>query len=170
MTYFKNVNDLQELRKQYKELLKAYHPDNANGSTEKCQEINAEYDRLFKLLKNKHESKQTKTDGAKADFNKDFWSYEEDKSIREMIQKIIHFEGIIIEICNVWIWISGNTYQYKTELKELGFKWASTKKQWYWHSETFRKKGKKTLSMDDIRSYYGSTEVRPEERLRLKQA
>ena len=49
-------------------------------------------------------------------------------------------------------------------------KWAYTKKQWYWHSESFRKKGKKTLSMDDIRSYYGSTEVRPEERLRLKQA
>lgn len=34
MTYFKNVNTLEELRKQYKELLKQFHPDNANGSTE----------------------------------------------------------------------------------------------------------------------------------------
>ena len=32
--YFQNVNTLEELRKQYKELLKKYHPDNANGSTE----------------------------------------------------------------------------------------------------------------------------------------
>ena len=169
MTYFRNVNDLQELRKQYKELLKIHHPDNG-GSVSDMQEINAEYDRLFKLLKNKHESKQTKTDGTKTDFNSNYWNYEEDKAIREMLQKIIHFTNITIEICGSWIWISGNTYQYKTELKEIGFKWASQKKQWYWHSESFRKKGKKTLSMDDIRSYYGSTEVKPEERLRLKQA
>ena len=170
MTYFRNVETLEELRKQYKELLKKFHPDNANGSTEATQEINAEYDRLFKILKNKHESKQTSTDGAKTDFNSNYWNYEEDKALREILQRIIYFSDITIEICGSWIWISGNTYQYKTELKEIGFKWASQKKQWYWHSESFRKKGKKTLSMDDIRSYYGSTEVKPEERLRLKQA
>ena len=57
MKYFKDVSTLEELRRQYKELLKKYHPDNANGSTATCQEINAEYDRLFKVLKDKHESK-----------------------------------------------------------------------------------------------------------------
>ena len=49
MTYFRNVNTLEELRKQYKELLKQYHPDNANGSTEATQEINAEYDKQLKV-------------------------------------------------------------------------------------------------------------------------
>ena len=58
MTYFKNVETLEELRKQYKELLKQFHPDNPNGSTAATQAINAEYDRLFKVLKDKHESKQ----------------------------------------------------------------------------------------------------------------
>ena len=48
--YFKDVNTLEELRKQYRDLLKRFHPDNANGSTEATQEINAEYDRLFKVL------------------------------------------------------------------------------------------------------------------------
>ena len=48
MTYFKNVETLEELRKQYKQLLKQYHPDNPNGSTEATQQINAEYDKLFK--------------------------------------------------------------------------------------------------------------------------
>lgn len=57
MTYFKDVNSLEELRKQYKELLKKYHPDNPQGSTEATQDINAEYDKLFRLLKDKHESK-----------------------------------------------------------------------------------------------------------------
>ena len=33
-TYFKNVQTLDELRKQYRDLLKKYHPDNGNGSEE----------------------------------------------------------------------------------------------------------------------------------------
>ena len=170
MAYFNEVHNLEELRKQYKELLKKYHPDNPNGSTEACQEINSEYDRLFKLLKNKHESKQADTESKKNDFDNMKWDFEEDAALREILQKVIHFENIVIELCGSWIWISGNSYQYKDELKEIGFKWASQKKQWYWHSEAFRKKGKKTLSMDDIRSYYGSTEFKAEERRLLKEA
>ena len=57
MAYFKNVNTLEELRRQYRDLLKKHHSDNANGSTQATQEINAEYDRLFKLLKDRHKSK-----------------------------------------------------------------------------------------------------------------
>ena len=168
MTYFRNVNTLEELRKQYKELLKQYHPDNPNGSTEATQAINAEYDRLFKVLKDKHES--TTADGDKATYDNMKYDFSEDKALREILQKIIGFSDITIELCGSWIWLSGNTYQYKAELKEIGFKWASQKKQWYWHSEAFRKKGKKALSMDEIRNYYGSTEFKTEETKRLKQA
>ena len=69
MTYFKNVETLEELRKQYKELLKQYHPDNPNGSTEATQAINAEYDTLFKLLKNKHEKSTTDNTNKKTSYN-----------------------------------------------------------------------------------------------------
>ena len=47
--YFNNTNTLEELRKQYKELLKQHHPDNG-GNVSDMQEINSEYDRLFKIL------------------------------------------------------------------------------------------------------------------------
>ena len=170
MAYFKNVNTLEELRKQYKELLKQYHPDNPNGSTEATQAINAEYDRLFKQLKNKHESKQTSTDGAKADFNANKYDFEADEKLREALQKIINFVNINIEIVGCWIWVDGDTYPYKNDLKALGFKWASEKKKWYFHTEAFRKKSKRKLSMDDIRNLYGSTEIQTEQRKQLKQA
>lgn len=170
MAYFKNVNTLEELRKQYRELLKQYHPDNPNGSTEATQAINAEYNRLFKQLKNKHESKQTSTDGAKADFNNYKYDFEADEKLREVLQKIISFVNINIEIVGCWIWVDGTTYEYKNELKALGFKWASEKKKWYFHTEAFRKRSKRKLSMDDIRNLYGSTEVQTEERKQLKQA
>lgn len=168
MKYFNNVNTLEKLRAQYKELLKKYHPDNPNGSTEATQAINAEYTDLFKDLKNKHERTAEKAD--KTSYNDMKYDFEEDEHLRDTLQSIIHLSDIVIEVCGSWIWVSGSTYQHRTKLKDCGFKYASKKKQWYWHSEAFRKRGKKTLSMDDIRSYYGSTEVKTDEVKRLKQA
>ena len=170
--YFKDVNTLEELRRQYRDLLKKYHPDNANGSTQSTQEINAEYDRIFKVLKNRHESKATDSNEGKAktDFNNMKYDFTEDELLREMLQKVIHFDGITLEIIGNWLWISGNTYQYRKELKDLGFKFAGQKKSWYWHSEAFRKRSHKKLSMEDIRNYYGSTEVETDGTKRLRQA
>lgn len=171
--YFQNVNTLEELRKQYKELLKKYHPDNANGSTEATQEINAEYDKLFKVLKDRHENKSTAsgTDAhSKTDYESMKYDFTEDTKLREVLQRIITLDGINIEIVGCWIWVDGNTYAYKSILKEIGFKWAREKKKWYFHTEAFRKRSKKKLSMEDIRNYYGSTEVETDGTKRLRQA
>ena len=75
MTYFRNVNTLEELRKQYKELLKKFHPDNPNGSTETTQKINQEYEKLFKLLKDRHDSKRTSNKEEKTSYYKDLMDY-----------------------------------------------------------------------------------------------
>lgn len=170
--YFNNVETLEELRRQYRDLLKKFHPDNKDGSTKATQEINAEYDKLFNVLKNRHESKATdnKENNAKTDFSNMKYDFSEDAKLREMLNKIIHFDGITIEIIGNWLWINGNTYQYRKELKDLGFKFAGQKKSWYWHSEAFRKRSHKKLSMEDIRNYYGSTEVETDGTKRLKQA
>ena len=167
MKYFKNVETLQELRKQYKELLKVYHPDNPKGSTEATQAINAEYEKLFKMLKNRHDSNASDKDKSSYDNMK--YDFTEDAMLREMLNKIIGFSGITIEVCSAWIW-AFDSYNYRKELKEMGFKYASKKKAWYWHSENFRKKSHKALSMDDIRNYYGSTKVQTEYRPILQQA
>ncbi len=161
MKYFNNVSNLSELRKQYKELLKKYHPDN-RGNVVDTQEINAEYDNLFKILKNKHDSKATDSD--KTSFDNMQYDFAEDEKLREMLNKIIAFHGITLEICGNWLW-AFDSYNYRKELKELGFRYAKNKKAWYWHSESFRKKSHKSLSMDDIRSYYGSTEIRAQRAL-----
>ena len=57
-----------------------------------------------------------------------------------------------------------NTYSYRKQLKEYSFKYASKKKAWYFHTEAFRKTSHKKLSMDDIRSYYGTTKVQRDKR------
>ena len=164
--YFNNPTDLQELRKQYKELLKCYHPDNG-GDVADMQEINVEYEKLFKILKDRHE--QT-TDSNQSEYSKNMYDWENDIALREVLQKIINLADITIEVCGSWLWMFGNTYQHKELLKEIGFKYAGKKKAWYYHTEAFRKKGRKSLSMDDIRNYYGSTEVQTERQVLLKQA
>ena len=172
MKYFKDVNTLEELRRQYRDLLKKYHPDNANGSTEATKQINAEYEKLFNVLKDRHESNAAgnmdRQNANTSDYNQNMYDWENDKALREALQQIINFDGIEIEIANQWIWVSGNTYSYKNELKEIGFKWASQKKQWYFHTDIFRKKSRKTLSMDDIRSYYGSTKIQTDTKVLLE--
>ena len=51
--YFKNVKSYEDLKKQFKNLLKANHPDNG-GDAETMKEINCEYDALFPIWKNRH--------------------------------------------------------------------------------------------------------------------
>lgn len=170
-TYFKNVETLEELRRQYKTLLKKHHPDNIEGSTEATQAINAEYERIFNELKDKHDRNATHNkEDSTATYEDMKYNFEEDEKLREVLQCIISFTGINIEIIGCWIWIDGETYPYKNSLKSLGFRWAREKKKWYYHTESFRKRSHKKLSIDDIRSYYGSTEVETEKRRRLQQA
>jgi len=161
MEYFKSVSNLSELRKQYKELLKKHHPDNG-GNVADMQEVNAEYDSLFKKLKEKHDSKGADSD--KASFDNMQYDFAEDEKLREILNKIIGFNGITLEIIGNWLW-AFDSYDYRKELKGLGFKYAKNKKAWYWHSDAFRKKSRKSLSMDDIRNYYGSTEIRAQREL-----
>ena len=46
--FFTGVGNRQSLKKRYKELLKIYHPDNADGDNSTVVEINREYDQLSK--------------------------------------------------------------------------------------------------------------------------
>ena len=53
--YFKTIKSYEDLKNQYKKLLKANHPDNG-GDLEAMKEINVEYDALFQIWKNKKEA------------------------------------------------------------------------------------------------------------------
>ena len=52
--YFKNVKSFDDLKKQYKNLLKKNHPDNG-GDLEVMKEINVEFDALFPIWKSRKE-------------------------------------------------------------------------------------------------------------------
>lgn len=165
--YFKDVDTLEQLRRQYRDLLKQYHPDNG-GNVSDMQEINSEYDRLFKLLKDKHESKTADNNNKQSDYNANMYDWENDKALREVLQKIINFDGIEITICGRWIWIDGNSYPYKDELKTIGFRWSKQHKKWHWHNGEFKRYGHKKFSYSEIQNRYGSTKVHTDSRVLLE--
>ena len=68
-------------------------------------------------------------------------------------------DGIIIEVCGSWVWVTGNTREHKEELKALSFRWSSNKSAWYFHRDGYRKRSNKHMSLDDIRGFYGSERI-----------
>ena len=165
--YFKNVTNLGELRKQYRDLLKRFHPDNG-GSEEICKEVNAEYEKLFQWLKLHGETENVKNNKeAEEKHEKEFNSFT-DAALRAALQRIIHLDGINIEICGCWIWVSGNTQPVKEELKKAHFNWSPKKQVWYWGgSDEFKKTKRHGSSMEYIRNRYGSEKVETEKTYKL---
>ena len=85
--------------------------------------------------------------------------------IEKIISQILHFEDIIIEVVGSWIWLSGSTKAIKSQIKDLGFKWATKKKMWYYGE--MKGKSPKQKSMNDIKSKYGCTTLKGIERVKL---
>lgn len=92
--YFKNVKSYDDLKSQYKALLKANHPDNG-GDLETMKEINVEYDALFSIWKNRKESEtgtavNETADGTRRQFYTQFgWEgsrHDWNRSLKEVAQ------------------------------------------------------------------------------------
>lgn len=151
--YFCGVTTIEELKKQYKKLAKQYHPDLNDGTTqEEMKQINNEYDDLFNKVKNFHETADGET------YEKE--ATETSEEFRNIINSIIKF-NIDIEIIGTWVWCF-NSYEYRTQLKELGFRYSANKKAWCWHSGEYKpRKSKKTLA--EIRNKYGSETIKQKE-------
>ena len=76
----------------------------------------------------------------------------------EIINVLLHLDGLSVELCGRWLWIGGNTKEHKEALKAAGCRWSSTKKLWSWHfAEEGQRWHKGTKTMAEIRSKYGST-------------
>ena len=133
MKWFNNPQSIEELKKQYHKLAIKHHPDRG-GNVADMQAINAEYDTLFARLKNIHQTADGNTYEAKTD------SRETANDFKEVITHLIILEGIQIEVCGSWLWVTGNTYSHKDTLKSLKFRYSKSKCAWYYHNDGYRKK------------------------------
>ena len=154
LKWFKDCKTLEEAKELYKKLCRQYHPDmNDNDTTEAMQAINNEFTEAFKILKNRHRSESTNTTANSRENGAE--TAETPAEFMTIINALVSCEGLKIELVGRWIWLTGNTFIHKNKIKDLGFRYASKKKAWYWHSPEDSCKSRKNLSLDEIKNKYG---------------
>lgn len=145
MKWFGSCSTLEEVKALYKKLAKQYHPD-LGGDTVSMQEINKEYAfASAKVIKGKNLSEDETENEIR--FSAEY---------REAIEKIIHLQGITIELVGYWIWVTGNTVPVRMELKNAGFFFASKKLAWYFRTGEYKVGKRSKKSLEEIRDKYGS--------------
>lgn len=151
MNYFKGIITLLVLKARYRELCKQFHPD-LGGDLETMKLVNVQYEAALKYVHN-HKG-ETLTDD---DINIE-------KDLMHVVNKIVALQGIIIEITGRWIWVTGETRQYKDYFKGLGFYWAHKKLAWYWRPADAKVHNRNPYTLDQIRSKFGTVNIGTVER------
>jgi hypothetical protein len=138
---------MEEVKKLYKKLALDNHPDRG-GDTATMQAINTEYSfACAKIAKGGGLSDEEIQSEIKLS-----------EEYRQVIEKIIHLPGIVIEIVGNWIWVTGETRNVKAELKEAGLFYANKKVAWYYRSDFFKTRGN-GAPLEQVRAKYGSEKV-----------
>lgn len=149
MKYFESCKSKEDAKKLYKKLAFQYHPDKG-GDVEIMKAINNEFD---DFMKNFREEKKD----SKKEYEFTATTY------RNLIEQLIKFDDITIDVVGCFIWVTGNTYPIKKELKQLGFRFSKNKKSWYIAPEEYMKNRvnyKKKYSMNEIKNKYGCTSIK----------
>nr|WP_172685266.1 molecular chaperone DnaJ [Bacillaceae bacterium JMAK1] len=137
MKFFQSVKTLEDLKAEYRKLAKKLHPD-TGGNHDDFIQMKAEYERVAE----------------------GFASKDDYKGFASIIDSLIKYDNISIEIIGDWIWVSGKTYEIKLELKSLDFHYAKKKKAWYWHDGSYQKRHKRNYSLDEIRDMHDSKTIK----------
>ena len=146
-----NVKTLEELKIEFRKFALLFHPDRG-GDIEKFKILNNEYQYLVKnlsLYSQEQKSNEQNINDNASDL----------ENFQNIINEIIHFSDIEIEIIQKFIWVkTAKNHQANEVLKKLKFKYASAKKLWYYHNiKNYRSFGKKDI--DEIRNKYGTKKV-----------
>lgn len=159
--YLKEVKNLQELKTLYFKLSKENHPDHG-GNHEIMKIINNEYDYLKKILKNK------KAEDGETIINE---TYESMKNFKDLIEDLLQYPNIIIDIIGSWVWISGiGTYNIKDDIlySKYNMRYSKPKKSFYWFNGIAgTKKRKATGKFEENKNIFGVVTFKSKDILQL---
>jgi hypothetical protein len=154
MEYFGNVDSIEQLKADYLKYLNKW-----KGS-DMMTEVRKQYEELletFGVELNKQideENKQLPTEKQKRHYDP-----KSDK-FADTLEKVIDF-NMNIEIIGQWIWCF-DSYEYREQLKELGFWYTASKKAWVFNGQQKRFiRSRNTVK--SLREKWGSEIVREKE-------
>lgn len=151
-----NVDCRQEdISWMYKQAAKKYHPDRNEAGLEMMKLINAARESLRDYIAGSLEREDMES---QVDLG---------EVLNAALNAVVGLEGIVIEICGCWIWVSGDTKPHREVLKAAGYRYAPKKVMWsFCGGKRTSSRGK--FSMDDIRLRHGSATVAQRKFARLQ--
>lgn len=162
--------NLEQLKRNYFILIKRLHPDKG-GTVEACQILNRVFDKLQRhpkfAARYEQDKKAYQEENRQPPESENYFVGEKTMNV---IYTLCVLDGLHIELCGTWLWISGATFNYKDVLKNLGCKWAHTKKMWCFHETDWTRKKRHTLDMDEIRNLHGSQKIQQHSTYKLNKA
>ncbi len=139
----------QSIKRAYREACKKFHPDRNPMGEDMMKTVNEAYEALKDfsgVLKN-----------TEADYGDKY---------NDILNALSALNGIIIELCGTWIWVTGETKQHKDVLgkKGLGLKFANKKKAWHYRPAEYKSFSRGKYSLDQIRENHGSIQINRSQR------
>jgi hypothetical protein len=155
MNYFANCKTINEVKAEYRKLALQYHPDLCQDDTTAImQEINRQYAAAIKnAARNAHRNDQPLNEEQQ---ESEILNAEQYKNA---LNAIINLDGINIELCGGWIWVTGNTYKHRLIFRANGFDFATKKKCWYFRSVEYESINRQPMTMEEIRAKHGSISI-----------
>lgn len=147
---FANAETLAELKSVFVNAMCKYHTQAHKD------EVTALYEKYFDEVKTWNKNK----DGELYEKATD----EVAKTFTDALSFLTAQEGVNLEMCGSWLWISdaegfeGTTKALNEELKNIGCRYAPNKQNWYIAPPNARR-SRRHYSMDEIRAMHGSEEV-----------
>lgn len=157
MTYFRNCKTIEDVKETYRKLAKKLHPD-CGGNAEEFKKMSAEYTTAYNRFKNVHRD-QTADREEKTEYTAEEFA--------DIINKVIHLDGVEIEIVGTWVWLSGNTYPHRETIKAAGFFFSSKHKKWYYNGNTKKSKKHSKLTYEQVKDIHGCKTVKTAAQARL---
>ena len=142
--------DLVKAQELYRELILKYHPDNSEtGDLHEAQNVNAEWQAFTAHVVNAaFAAAENEREGKTGNYSATVFA--------EMLRHVVRWP-ITIEIIGFWIY-AFNSYEYREQLKELGFWFSAKHRAWIYSGRAkMHVRGYKTT--DENRAKWGSQTV-----------
>lgn len=156
--YFKECQTLDEAKTLFRKLSHELHPDKG-GTHEQFIELKRQFENF----------RPERTFKSDKDFNK--------SKFYDLVEKFENLNNIKVSFVGSFIWLEdakqGATYEQKDRIKDIEIdgmnspRYARKKKAWYFSPEDYKRKSRKSRSLEEIKNFFGSEEFQTKQQYQI---
>ena len=150
------LQTIEELKAVYRKLVKKFHPDLNKGIDDSYfKALNEAFNQAVITI-NRNENIEITAD----------IPLEVSRKLSEIIEfSELNDSDINIVLVGSWLWIEGNTYAIKNDLKSFGFKFSGRRKRWFFTIDKSKRRSRR--SFEGLKEKHGAETFKARGRQKL---